>query len=72
MLVDALSLIELQEQEDPSILRKQLVIEFENELGIDQGGVSKEFFQLAIDDLLHKGYSKHTHAHHITSHHISS
>ena len=57
LLVDALSLIELQEQENPSILRKQLFIEFENEQGIDQGGVSKEFFQLAIDELLNKGYS---------------
>jgi ubiquitin-protein ligase E3 A len=58
LLVDALSLIELQEQENPAILRKQLFIEFENEQGIDQGGVSKEFFQLAIDELLNKGYSK--------------
>jgi ubiquitin-protein ligase E3 A len=59
LLVDALSLIELQEQENPSILRKQLFIEFENEQGIDQGGVSKEFFQLAIDELLNKGYSNY-------------
>ena len=58
LLVDALSLIELQEQENSAILRKQLFIEFENEQGIDQGGVSKEFFQLAIDELLNKGYSK--------------
>ena len=58
LLVDALSLIELQEQENASILRKQLFIEFENEQGIDQGGVSKEFFQLGIDELLNKGYSE--------------
>ena len=58
LLVDALSFIELQEEENPSILRKQLFIEFENEQGIDQGGVSKEFFQLGIDELLNKGYSK--------------
>lgn len=57
LLLDALSLIELQEQENSAILRKQLFIEFENELGIDQGGVSKEFFQLAIDELLNKGYT---------------
>ena len=55
LLVEALSLIELQEQENSAILRKQLFIEFENEQGIDQGGVSKEFFQLAIDELLNKG-----------------
>lgn len=57
LLVDALSLIELQDQENSAILRKQLFVEFENELGIDQGGVSKEFFQLAIDELLNKGYT---------------
>ncbi len=58
LLVDALSLIELQDQENSAILRKQLFVEFENEQGIDQGGVSKEFFQLAIDELLNKGYSE--------------
>lgn len=58
LLFDALSLIEIQEQENPATLRKQLFIEFENEQGIDQGGISKEFFQLAIDELLNRGYSK--------------
>ena len=58
LLFDALSLIEIQEQENPATLRKQFVIEFENEQGIDQGGISKEFFQLAIDELLNRGYSK--------------
>ena len=58
LLSETLCLIELQEQENPAILRKQLFIEFENEQGIDQGGVSKEFFQLVIDELLNKGYSK--------------
>jgi ubiquitin-protein ligase E3 A len=57
LLFDALSLIEIQEQENPATLRKQLFIEFENEQGIDQGGISKEFFQLAIDELLNRGYS---------------
>lgn len=61
LLVEALSLIELQEQENSAILRKQLFVEFENEQGIDQGGVSKEFFQLAIDELLNKGYSMFLH-----------
>jgi ubiquitin-protein ligase E3 A len=57
LLAEALNLMELQEQENPEILRRQLFIEFENEQGIDQGGVSKEFFQLAIDELLNKGYT---------------
>ena len=58
ILTEALTLIELQEQENSSQLRKQLMVEFENEQGIDQGGVSKEFFHLAIDELFNKGYSK--------------
>ena len=57
LLSEALSLIELQDQENPATLRKQLFVEFENEQGIDQGGVSKEFFQLVIDELLNKGFS---------------
>jgi ubiquitin-protein ligase E3 A len=57
ILLETLSLIELQEQENSSVLRKQLFIEFENEQGIDQGGISKEFFQLTIDELLNKGYT---------------
>ncbi|RNA22112.1 ubiquitin- ligase E3A isoform X1 [Brachionus plicatilis] len=57
ILSEALNLIELQEQENPAELRKQLFVEFENEQAIDQGGVSKEFFQLAIDELLNKGYT---------------
>jgi hypothetical protein len=60
LLFEVLNVIELQEQEDSTILRKQLFIEFENEQGIDQGGVSKEFFQLTIDELLNKGYSKNS------------
>ena len=35
--------------ESPSDLKKQLVVEFDGEQGIDEGGVSKEFFQLVID-----------------------
>ena len=31
--------------ENPSDLKKQLVVEFEGEQGIDEGGLSKEFFQ---------------------------
>jgi ubiquitin-protein ligase E3 A len=58
VLAEALNLIELQEEENPSNLRKQFFVEFENEQGIDEGGVSKEFFQLAIDELFNKGFSK--------------
>ena len=58
VLAEALNLIELQEEESPSNLRKQFFVEFENEQGIDEGGVSKEFFQLAIDELFNKGFSR--------------
>jgi ubiquitin-protein ligase E3 A len=37
--------------ENPQDLRKQLFVEFEDEQGIDEGGVSKEFFQLVIEEL---------------------
>lgn len=37
--------------ENPSDLRKQLFVEFEDEQGLDEGGVSKEFFQLIVEEL---------------------
>ena len=37
--------------ENPQDLKKQLFVEFEGEQGIDEGGVSKEFFQLVIEEL---------------------
>ena len=37
--------------EDPQDLKKQLFVEFEGEQGIDEGGLSKEFFQLIIEYL---------------------
>lgn len=37
--------------DNPQDLKKQLVVEFEGEQGIDEGGVSKEFFQLVVDEL---------------------
>ena len=37
--------------ENPSDLRKQLFVEFEGEQGVDEGGVSKEFFQLIIEEI---------------------
>ena len=37
--------------ENPSDLRKQLFVEFEGEQGLDEGGVSKEFFQLIVEEL---------------------
>lgn len=37
--------------DNPSDLRKQLFVEFEGEQGLDEGGVSKEFFQLIVEEL---------------------
>ena len=35
--------------ENPQDLKKQLVVEFDSEQGIDEGGLSKEFFQLIVE-----------------------
>ena len=37
--------------ENPQDFHKQLFVEFEGEQGIDEGGVSKEFFQLVVEEL---------------------
>ncbi len=38
--------LEVVVMENPQDLKKQLVVEFDAEQGIDEGGLSKEFFQL--------------------------
>ncbi len=43
---DALVELEVVVMENPQDLKKQLVVEFDAEQGIDEGGLSKEFFQL--------------------------
>lgn len=53
---DALFKLELVAAEHPHDLRKQLCIEFEGEEGIDEGGVSKEFFRLIIDRVFSPDY----------------
>ena len=37
--------------DNPQDLKKQLYVEFEDEQGIDEGGVSKEFFQLVLEEI---------------------
>lgn len=44
--------------ENPKDLKKQLVVEFEGEQGIDEGGVSKEFFQLIVEEIFNPDYGK--------------
>lgn len=50
--------LEVVAMESPSELRKQLVVEFEGEQGIDEGGVSKEFFQLITEQLFCADYGE--------------
>lgn len=44
--------------ENPSDLRKQLFVEFDGEQGVDEGGVSKEFFQLIIEEIFNVDFGK--------------
>ncbi|XP_008291550.1 ubiquitin-protein ligase E3A-like [Stegastes partitus] len=48
---DALVRLEMISMENPSDLKKQLFVEFEGEQGVDEGGVSKEFFQLVLEEI---------------------
>ncbi|KAM6963121.1 ubiquitin-protein ligase E3A-like [Aplochiton taeniatus] len=48
---DALVRLEMISMENPSDLKKQLFVEFEGEQGVDEGGVSKEFFQLVLEEV---------------------
>nr|CAH8850174.1 unnamed protein product [Trichobilharzia regenti] len=53
---DALLILEITCMENPSDFKKQLLIEFEGEQGIDEGGLSKEFFQLIIERIFNPDY----------------
>ena len=48
--------LELIAVSTPSDLKKQLVVVFDGEEGVDEGGVSKEFFQLIVEELCHPNY----------------
>lgn len=48
---DALVNLEMIAMDNPQDLKKQLFVEFEGEMGIDEGGVSKEFFQLVVEEI---------------------
>uniref|UniRef100_A0AAY4C377 Ubiquitin-protein ligase E3A n=1 Tax=Denticeps clupeoides TaxID=299321 RepID=A0AAY4C377_9TELE len=51
LIDDALISLEMFAMENPSDLKKQLYVEFEGEQGLDEGGISKEFFQLVVEEL---------------------
>lgn len=46
--------------ENPADLKKQLYVEFEGEQGVDEGGVSKEFFQLVVEEIFNPDIGKMT------------
>eukprot|EP00049_Salpingoeca_infusionum_P027409 m.32070 g.32070 ORF g.32070 m.32070 type:complete len:843 (+) comp9487_c2_seq1:237-2765(+) len=56
ILRDALRQISHAEFTDPDSLKKELKVKFVGEEGVDEGGVQKEFFQLAIRNLFDEDY----------------
>ncbi|XP_032511772.2 ubiquitin-protein ligase E3A isoform X1 [Danaus plexippus] len=58
---DALVELEMIAMERALDLKKQLVVEFEGEQGVDEGGVSKEFFQLVVEQIFNPDYGMFTH-----------
>ncbi|KAF9925187.1 putative E3 ubiquitin-protein ligase HTD2 [Linnemannia zychae] len=57
IIEDALVQLQHKSHED---LKKQLKVKFVNEEGIDEGGVQKEFFQLAMRELIDPKYGMFT------------
>lgn len=45
--------------QNPSDLKKQLAVEFDGEQGVDEGGVSKEFFHLIVEELFNPDYGNY-------------
>ncbi|XP_015513298.1 ubiquitin-protein ligase E3A isoform X1 [Neodiprion pinetum] len=60
LIDDALVELEMVAMENPTDLKKQLVVEFEGEQGVDEGGVSKEFFQLVVEEIFNPDYGMFT------------
>lgn len=61
LIEDALIELELIAVNNPKDLKKQLVVEFVGEQGVDEGGVSKEFFQLIVEQIFNPEYGMFTH-----------
>lgn len=53
--------LELVAMSNPKDLKKQLVVEFVGEQGIDEGGVSKEFFQLIVEEIFNPDFGMFIH-----------
>ncbi|CAF0756173.1 unnamed protein product [Adineta steineri] len=56
IIEDALITLEYHGIEQPAELKKQLFVEFEGEQGHDEGGLSKEFFQLITEQIFNPEY----------------
>lgn len=56
LIGDALIELEMIAMGNPKDLKKQLVVEFAGEQGIDEGGVSKEFFQLIVEEIFNPDF----------------
>ena len=61
LIEDALIELELIAVNNPKDLKKQLVVEFVGEQGVDEGGVSKEFFQLIVEQIFNPEYGMFVH-----------
>lgn len=61
IIEDALVELEVVVLENPQDLKKQLMVEFDSEQGIDEGGLSKEFFQLIIEEIFNPDYGMFIH-----------
>ncbi|XP_065669331.1 ubiquitin-protein ligase E3A isoform X3 [Hydra vulgaris] len=60
LIQDSLVGLEMVAQDEPEDFKKQFFVEFEGEQGIDEGGVSKEFFQLIIEELFNPDFGMFT------------
>lgn len=56
LIEDALVELELVAYGNAKDFKKQLYVEFVGEQGVDEGGVSKEFFQLIIEEIFNPDY----------------
>ena len=54
--------LEMAAVDNPTDLKKQLYVEFEGEQGIDEGGVSKEFFQLVVEEIFNPDIGTSVHS----------
>lgn len=62
--------LEMISTEKPSDLKKQLFIEFEGEQGVDEGGLSKEFFQLVLEEIFNPDIGKNFHLYSVFKEHV--